>query len=735
MAANSLALQLAVSGAPAVDAALGRVEGAANDAARAARGLGNAGEDAGDGLRDAGRVARSTAPAIDSVGDAANDGSDAFAGLGGAAEALAGPLAVATAGAAAFFGVWEAAKDAAKLKTAERELGQLGVSLDRLRNSAGGLVERADLIEFASAIGRAGFADLADTAVQAAVALNSSGVEMKQALDKIKGAFIENKPEQLVEEFGLSIEKTGDAATDLKNTVDALNQVIADSGGVTGNALRFYTALEDSLWRMAENAARVADQILRVGSYRPEDLGGRLQEDILDSAAAAEKLQKRIARLREELKFSDAMIATRSGFTRTGDQARRELAEAEDQLRAENSKKLDLQRQFDAHRNRLDDANEARRKAAEDRATAEGRAAIQTRLEDLKAAGSEEAKIRLRVSREVAAIQAMSVGSDEEANAQKREAISLIQMQGQADINAIRAKAQAVAEAQAKVASAGQGSRVQGMVGAASDMVASFAEVRADFAGSLDAEREAARLASMSESQRAMEELRLGYVARMQEINDEAARAELIGSAQHKERLLLNEADYEMRLLALQAQGQEAQVVQQSEFSRMVQGLQEQLFTASISGFADMFTAMIAGQEINLPMILAGFVDTFGQILIQFGTMLILLGAGFSALGPVMPNFGITGAAAVAAGTAAVAGGILMRGAAGAIRASQSENQQAAFDSGGPAGFGGSLQPPNKQGGQTIIINIEGGLDTSDDIARRVAKAVKRGNELGFRTA
>lgn len=727
---NALALQLRVDGSPAAAAALDRVERAADEAAAAARDLGRAGGAAGDGMDDAGRSAARAAPQVAEAGDASDSASDGFAGLGEAAAALAGPLALATAGAVAFIGVWEAAKAGAKLTTAERELDRVGVSLDRLRDSAGGLAETADLVEFGGALGRAGFGKFADTAVQAAVALNSSGVEMKQALDKIKAAFIESKPEQLVEEFGLSIEKTGDAATDFRNTLAALEQFIADSGGVQANALRFYTAWEDKLKRLSEGAWKLADAMIRIGSYRPEGAADRLAADELEAAEAIARIEKRLTKLRADLALGDAAIAARSGFTRTGEQVRAELAEQEELLRQENSKRADLRRQLDGEQ-QAESARQAKAQEALQQAqTAAARLQLRTKLDDLRASQDEEYAIRLKFQREREALDALGVGSDVAAMRQRGEALAILARQEREALEAARARRDVPAPGPGLLP--GEFDAAAPVTGEGVDTTA--LDARYAFIVALEAEQQASRLAMMEDGQRQIEQLRIDHLARLAQIDREAAEAGLEEDEAHKARRLQAEQDYQRERAALLESGAAQLTAGQEALNAGLIELQEQLARYGIATMADMFSGIIAGQEQSLPVILAAFVDTFGQLLIQLGTTAVLADAVFLALSTFAPG------AAIAAGIAAIAAGSAMRGVAGQIRKGASGGGGAAVGNpagAGPNGFGPTLQAPNQQEPRTVIIQVDGrgSLDTSDSIAEKVMLAIRRGNELGMRMA
>ncbi len=111
--------------------------------------------------------------------------------------------------------------------------------------------------------------------------------------------------------------------------------------------------------------------------------------------------------------------------------------------------------------------------------------------------------------------------------------------------------------------------------------------------------------------------------------------------------------------------------------------------SALVNGIASSFTAlgkaMATGQD-GFKAFSSAVIGALGALAIQMGTVLVGMGLGFAALGPIMPIWGLSGAAAVAAGI----GLITLGGAITALAGGGGGDSAPAAGGGGGSGGGGS---------------------------------------------
>lgn len=286
---------------------------------------------------------------------AAKEAAEALEKQGKAAESMASQYAK---GAAIIVGGFMAAKDGLAQLQKETRLtaGAQGVDIDALSDSWDGLKTRMDLLAFAQA-GHQGAWKLTTAQLQNVTdgmrALEAKGFETGEVFDKFTEVIKKGKLEGL-DDFGLSLQSTGNQSQDLQILMNALGREVLDVGGnfekAGDAATRATVQMQDGISRVrvmigeATNAA--LDFAAAAGRWFGKQIYGDLPEDVGPGGKASAYAEKfRMARggyrVRTEFDRSskhysaDASLSTifdQEGFAGT-DLAGKQLAAFSDAVR------------------------------------------------------------------------------------------------------------------------------------------------------------------------------------------------------------------------------------------------------------------------------------------------------------------------------------------------------------------------------------------------------------------
>lgn len=210
----------------------------------------------------------------------------------------------------------------------------------------------------------------------------------------------------------------------------------------------------------------------------------------------------------------------------------------------------------------------------------------------------------------------------------------------------------------------------------------------------------------------AAKEQQLTIMKRQQEIERSNIRAQyaaagLANSQVEKDALLAVEQKYQAQQIALQEQTN-------ASMQRLRGIVQAGIVNGLTNAFAGLGKALVKGQN-GFEAFGKAVLSALGSMAIQIGTMLVSIGLGFQALGPVLPVFGLSGAAAVAAGL----GLIVLGGALSALGEGGETAAGTASAGGGVTGAGGTAnlgavadgtQLERPQQGQQISVNVQGNI-------------------------
>lgn len=200
---------------------------------------------------------------------------------------------------------------------------------------------------------------------------------------------------------------------------------------------------------------------------------------------------------------------------------------------------------------------------------------------------------------------------------------------------------------------------------------------------------------------------------RQYEINQDKIRKEYAAVG------LAGKAEEDAALLALQEQhSQKMKEIAEKETAVMTKlrgVVQAGIVNGLTNAFAGLGKALVKGQN-GFEAMGKAVLGAMGAMAIQIGSMLVAIGLGFSALGPVMPVFGLSGAAAVAAGLGLIVlgGALSAMGEGGETGAgTATAGGGGVVGNGGTANLGGVADGTNleAQGPQTqIAVNVQGNI-------------------------
>ncbi len=157
---------------------------------------------------------------------------------------------------------------------------------------------------------------------------------------------------------------------------------------------------------------------------------------------------------------------------------------------------------------------------------------------------------------------------------------------------------------------------------------------------------------------------------------------------------------------------------------------------ALVGGIASAFTALggaLAKGENGFKAFSSAVIGALGGLAIQMGTVLVGMGLGFSALGPIMPIWGLSGASAVAAGIGLIAlGGAIQAlaggGSGGGAAVSTGGGSSSGSSGGGVAskdtpvtGLTPDEQLETRKAGTQVTVNVQGNVLNTRDTALHIA--------------
>ena len=147
------------------------------------------------------------------------------------------------------------------------------------------------------------------------------------------------------------------------------------------------------------------------------------------------------------------------------------------------------------------------------------------------------------------------------------------------------------------------------------------------------------------------------------------------------------------------------------------------------NAFAGLGKALVKGQN-GFEAMGKAVLAALGSMAIQIGTMLVAVGLGFSALGPVMPIFGLSGAAAVAAGLGLIVlgGALSAMGEGGETAAGTASAGGGVSGNGGTANLGGAAdgsQLEDVKPGTQIAVNIQGNVMDRRQTGLEIVEIIK----------
>lgn len=152
-----------------------------------------------------------------------------------------------------------------------------------------------------------------------------------------------------------------------------------------------------------------------------------------------------------------------------------------------------------------------------------------------------------------------------------------------------------------------------------------------------------------------------------------------------------------------------------------------------VSGIANSFSALgaaLAKGKNGFEAFSNAVISSLGALAIQMGSMLVAIGLGFEALGPVMPVWGLSGAKAVAAGIGLIALGGALQAMGGGGEASASGG------GGGGGGFGGGANAtpeaakPEQMEKKKADIIINGDFLNTRETANHLAEILRENSDI-----
>lgn len=261
---------------------------------------------------------------------AAKEAADALEKQGKAAESMAAQYAKGTA---IIVGGFLAARDglAHMRKEADLTRGAAGVNIDALSDSWDGLKTRMDLLTLAQA-GHRGAWKLTTGQIQLVSegmrALEAKGYDTERVFDKFTEVMKKGKLEGL-DDFGLSLQATGDQTKDLQVLMNALGREVLDVGGnfdKTGDAAaRSIVKMEDGLSRLRSAAGLAAKKFLDLGVAIGNSLGQLVYGDLAEATGTAGRGAKYAEGFRQQrgsyLNDSPGWVTGFGGFTDVASEA------------------------------------------------------------------------------------------------------------------------------------------------------------------------------------------------------------------------------------------------------------------------------------------------------------------------------------------------------------------------------------------------------------------------------
>lgn len=261
---------------------------------------------------------------------AAKEAADALEKQGKAAEQMAAQYAKGTA---IIVGGFLAARDGLQHMREEARLtaGSAGVNIDALSDSWDGLKTRMDLLTLAQA-GHRGAWKLTTGQIQLVSegmrALEAKGYDTERVFEKFTEVMKKGKLEGL-DDFGLSLQATGDQTKDLQVLMNALGREVLDVGGnfdKTGDAAaRSIVKMEDGLSRLRSAAGLAAEKFLDLGVAIGNSLGQLVGGDLAEATGTAGRGAKYAERFRQQrgsyLNDSPGWTTGFGGFTDAASEA------------------------------------------------------------------------------------------------------------------------------------------------------------------------------------------------------------------------------------------------------------------------------------------------------------------------------------------------------------------------------------------------------------------------------
>lgn len=210
------------------------------------------------------------------------------AALEGQAKASEEMFAKYAKGAAIVGGAYALARTGLEaLKTESRlAAGSTGVDLGRLSDAFDGLRSRTELMTLAQA-GSRGAWNLTTGQIELVAegmrALEAKGYDAQKVFERFTDVLHKGKTEGL-DDFGLSLEATGDKAQDLQNLMRALGDQVVDVGGSFGKAgdaaTRAMGRLENALTRIRTLLGKATEGLLDLAAAAGTGLGRAIFGDL-----------------------------------------------------------------------------------------------------------------------------------------------------------------------------------------------------------------------------------------------------------------------------------------------------------------------------------------------------------------------------------------------------------------------------------------------------------------------
>jgi len=190
-------------------------------------------------------------------------------------------------------------------------------------------------------------------------------------------------------------------------------------------------------------------------------------------------------------------------------------------------------------------------------------------------------------------------------------------------------------------------------------------------------------------------------------IKKQYAAAGLAGRQAELDALAALEEQHSARVVAI-AQKENASMVK-------LRGIvQAGIVNGLTNAFAGLGKALVKGQN-GFEAMGKAVLGALGAMAIQIGTMMVMIGLSFKALGPVLPVFGLSGAAAVAAGLGLIVlgGALSAMGEGGETAAGTASAGGGVSGNGGTANLGGAAdgsQLEDVKPGTQIAVHINGNV-------------------------